>query len=182
MRKALAVVIVCLAGIVPALAEEIRFVGKSVMFSNYVIIRSLLDSRDHKSFVRAARSVDLDQPLLKPGLITVFAPTDAAFSDLSPKWKAKILDTPRREAVARLLACHIVTDPRFAGRKLADLLIGTETLSIPTLGGCGLTVSRVAGGFALVDGAGRRSIIAHADILQSNGMIQIVDAVLLPSS
>ena len=50
MRKALATVIVVLAGLAPAPAEEIRFVGKSVMFSNYVIIRSLLDSRDHKSF------------------------------------------------------------------------------------------------------------------------------------
>lgn len=180
MRKALASAIVLLAGL--ASAEEIRFVGKSVMFSNYVIIRSLLDSRDHKSFVRAARSVDLDQPLLKPGLITVFAPTDAAFADLSPRWKTRIIENPRREAVARLLSCHIVTDPQFAGRKLADMIKGAENLTIPTLGGCTLTVSRVPEGFALVDGAGRRSIIPHADIVQSNGMIQIVDAVLLPSS
>ena len=182
MRKALATAFVLLAGLASAQAEEIRFVGKSVMFSNYVIIRSLLDSRDHKTFVRAARSVDLDQPLLKPGLITVFAPTDAAFADLSPKWKTKIIDSPRREAVAKLLACHIVADPRFAGRKIADLLKTTESLTFPTLGGCSLTVSRTPGGFALVDGAGRSSVIPHADIVQSNGMIQIVDAVLLPSS
>lgn len=180
MRKALAFATVLLVGL--ASAEEIRFVGKSVMFSDYVIIRSLLDSRDHKSFVRAARSVDLDQPLLKPGLITVFAPTDAAFEVLSPKWKTKIIDNPRREAVARLLACHIVTDPRYAGRKLADLLKSMDNLVLPTLGGCTLTVSRTPEGFALVDGAGRRSIIPHVDIVQSNGMIQIVDAVLLPSS
>lgn len=181
MRR-IALALALLAGASTAIGEEIRFIGKSVMFSDYVIIRSLLDSRDHKSFVRAARSVGLDQPLLKPGAMTVFAPTDAAFSDMPDAWKAKIVDQPRREAVARLLACHIVTDPRFAGRRLSELVKIGDSLELVTLGGCRLTITRMESRFVVRDAVGHQSTVSDADILQANGMMQIIDGVLIPSS
>lgn len=163
-----------------ASAEEIRFVGQSVMFSNYRIIRSLLDSRDHKSFVRAARAVDLDQPLLQAGSMTVFAPTDAAFVALGAEREEQLVKRPRKDAVARVLACHIVTDPRFAGRKLSELMARQESLDLPTLGKCVLTVRKTHNGFTVSRENGQIAHIMHSDIAQSNGMIQIVDQVFLP--
>lgn len=163
-------------------AEEIRFIGKSVIFSDYVIIRSLLDSREHKSFVRAARTVGLDRALLLPGATTVFAPDDAAFAALAPEWKLKIIDRPRRQAVAKLLACHIVTDPRYAGRRLSELMKVGNRLVLPTLGGCRLTVTRTNLHYVVEDDGGRTSIISDVDILQANGMVQLIDRVMLPSS
>lgn len=163
-------------------AEEIRFIGKSVIFSDYVIIRSLLDSREHKSFVRAARTVGLDRTLLLPGSTTVFAPDDAAFAALAPEWKLKIIDRPRRQAVAELLACHIVTDPRYAGRRFSELMKIGDHLVLPTLGGCQLTVTRTNQHYVVGDEGGRTSIVSDADILQANGMMQLIDRVMLPSS
>ena len=163
-------------------AEEIRFIGKSVIFSDYVIIRSLLDSREHKSFVRAARTVGLDHSLMLPGSTTVFAPDDAAFAALAPEWKLKIIDRPRRQAVAKLLACHIVTDPRYAGRRLSELMKVGDRLVLPTLGGCPLTVTRTDQNYVVEDDGERTSIISDVDILQANGMVQLIDRVMLPSS
>lgn len=163
-----------------ASAEEIRFVGKSVMFSDYRIIRSLLDSRDHKSFIRAAKAVGIEQPLLKAGSVTVFAPTDAAFAMLEPERQDELVKHPRKDAVARVLACHIVTDPRYAGRKLADLLEGKESIELPTLGTCVLTVRKVQDGFVISRENSVNVQITHSDIAQSNGVIQIVDQVFLP--
>jgi uncharacterized surface protein with fasciclin (FAS1) repeats len=181
MRVLLSMV-AALAVLVSASAEEIRFIGKSVMFSDYVIIRSLLDSRDHKSFVRAARTVGLDRTLLLPGSTTVFAPDDAAFAALAPEWKMKIIDRPRRQATAKLLACHIVTDPRYAGRRLSELMRVGDRLVLPTLGGCPLTVTRTDQHYVIEDDGGRKSIISQVDILQANGMMQLIDRVMLPSS
>lgn len=175
-------IVVALAVMGSVSAEEIRFIGKSVMFSDYVIIRSLLDSREHKSFVRAARTVGLDRTLLLPGATTVFAPDDAAFAALAPEWKMKVIDRPRRQAVAELLACHIVTDPRYAGRRLSELMKVGDRLVLPTLGGCPLTVTRTDQHYVVEDDGGRTAIVSEADILQANGMMQLIDRVMLPSS
>ena len=178
MRLATAFVFSLLA--LNAGAEEIRFVGQSVMFSNYRIIRSLLDSRDHKSFIRAARAVGLDQPLLQAGSMTVFAPSDAAFAALGLDTQEQLVKRPRTDAVARVLACHIVVDPRFAGRRLADLMTGQVRIELPTLGKCRLTVEKTADGYRVSGDAGEVANIYAADIAQSNGMIQIIDKVILP--
>jgi uncharacterized surface protein with fasciclin (FAS1) repeats len=161
-------------------AEEIRFVGKSVMFSDYRIIRSLLDSRDHKSLMKAVRAVGLEQPLLHAGVITVFAPTDAAFAALEPDRQDELVKHPRTDAVARVLACHIVADPRYAGRKLADMMDNRESLDLPTLGKCVLTVRKAGGHFTIAHKNGQVARVTDSDIAQSNGMIQIVDEVFLP--
>ena len=164
----------------PASAQEIRFIGKSVMFSDYRIIRSLLDSRDHKSFVRAARAVGLEQPLLQAGSMTVLAPTDAAFLQLPQSLQDRLVNRPGKDAVARVLACHIVTDPRFAGLRLADLLRDRDSISIPTLGSCVLTIAKAGNAYRISNGAGAGALVLAADIAQSNGMIQIIDKVILP--
>ena len=164
-----------------ACAQDIRFVGKSVMFPSYPIIRSLLDSRDHRDFIKAARAVKLDQPFLHAGPMTVFAPTDKAFDALSGKWHDWLVRRTTHDAVAKVLACHIVTDPRFAGKTLSELLKDKDEVMLPTLGGCRLFITKDAAGYAIGSASGTVAHISNADIRQSNGIIEIIDTVILPN-
>jgi uncharacterized surface protein with fasciclin (FAS1) repeats len=110
----------------------------------------------------------------------VFAPTNSAFGNLPPALEDRLVVHPGHDAVARVLACHIVADPLYAGRKLSDLMAGRESVTMPTLGGCKLTITRQGAGFQLRSPSGTLARISAADIAQSNGIINIIDTVILP--
>jgi uncharacterized surface protein with fasciclin (FAS1) repeats len=122
-------------------AEEIRFHGKSVMFSTNSIISNLLASREHTLLMKALRSVGLEQPLLYQGNYTLFAPVDEAFAKLPADFSESLFRRVNRSEMAKLLACHIVADNRFAGKKLVDQLKPGAPLVLKTLGGCMLKLS-----------------------------------------
>jgi uncharacterized surface protein with fasciclin (FAS1) repeats len=172
----------CLCSGSAAASEEIRFHGKSVMFSTNSIISNLLASREHTMLMKALRSVGLEQPLLYQGHFTLFAPNDDAFAKLPADFSDSIFRRVNRSQMAKLLACHIVTDKAHAGQKLFDRLKPGAPLSLPTLGGCVLMLELKDGGVLVTDESGNQGRIIEADILQTNGLIELTDRVFVPKN
>jgi uncharacterized surface protein with fasciclin (FAS1) repeats len=165
-----------------AASEEIRFHGKSVMFSTNSITSNLLASREHTLLMKALRSVGLEQPLLYQGNFTLFAPIDDAFAKLPSDYSESIFRRVNRSEMAKLLACHIVADSRFAGKKLVDQLKPGAPHLLKTLGGCMLTLEKKDGAVFVTDESGNQGKIIEADILQTNGLIELIDQVFVPKS
>jgi uncharacterized surface protein with fasciclin (FAS1) repeats len=151
------------------------------MYSSKTIISNVLGTRELTVLAGAMRSVRLDQPLLRNGTYTLFAPPNDAFSDLPADLSKNIFRRSYRKEMAKILACHIVSNGPLAGTRLRDVLAEGQTLYAKTLGGCVLVLERSGGAAFVTDETGRRARIIEADIAQANGMIQITDRVLLPS-
>jgi uncharacterized surface protein with fasciclin (FAS1) repeats len=162
-----------------AASEEIRFHGKSVMFSTNSIISNLLASREHTLLMKALRSVGLEQPLLYQGNFTLFAPVDDAFAKLPADFSESLFRRVNRGEMAKLLACHIVAGG-FAGQKILGKLRPGEPLALKTLGGCTLELELKGGAVLVTDESGNQGKIIEADILQTNGLIELIDQVFVP--
>ncbi len=160
-------------------AEEIRMIGQSVMYSSRSILSNILDSRTHRTLVKAIRLVDLEQPLMKHGAFTVFAPDDDAFTALPEAYGKRLFEHVNRDQMARVLACHIIAGNASAGKRLMDLVEESQSVTIETLGGCPLTVSRTDGKLFVSGKDGIAAEITAADVAQSNGMIEVIDRVLI---
>ena len=165
-----------------AASEEIRFFGKSVMFSTNSITGNLLESHEHKVLMKALRSVGLEQSLLHRGLYTLFAPNDAAFAGLPQDYSESIFRRVNRPEMAKLLSCHIVAEGDLAGRRLLDALKLDKALTLKTLGGCLLRLELREGSVYVTGESGKEGKILEADILQTNGMIQLTDRVFVPKT
>jgi uncharacterized surface protein with fasciclin (FAS1) repeats len=163
-------------------AEEIRFYGKAVMFSTNTITGNIIESREHTRLLKAMRSVGLELSLWEPGSFTLFAPDDAAFSKLPPSYSDEIFQRRNRDEMARLLACHLIVGTDLAGLRLKQSMKPGQSLKLQTLGGCMLTLRLVDGVIQVVDEKGGVANVIVDDVVQRNGMIQIIDRVLIPSS
>lgn len=161
-------------------AEEIRFYGKSVMFSTNSIIDNLKESRELTVFMKALRSVGLVKSLLNKGPFTLFAPVDDAFAKLPGDFSESIFRRVNRGELAKLLACHIVADRGAAGKKLLSQIKPGAPVALKTLGGCVLTLEIRRGEVYVTDDAGNQGKVLLADILQTNGVIQLTDRVFIP--
>ncbi|QUS35426.1 fasciclin domain-containing protein [Falsirhodobacter algicola] len=118
-------------------------------------------------FAQKMRQTGIDRALANPGPYTIFAPTDAAAAKLSPS-----LD---RETLVQILTCHMAPT-EVVSRALAS----GQSAVIRTVGGCRLTLTRTPSGLTLKDDAGRSHRIEAADLDQANGVVHIVDSLILP--
>ncbi len=183
MRMRTGLLLASLLGWVPAVnAEEIRMIGQSVMYSANTILSNVINSRTHRTLIKAIKSVKLAQPLMKRGAFTIFAPDDAAFAALPEAYAARLFEHVNRDQLARVLACHIVAGNDMAGKRLSDLIADGQSLEIQTLGGCPLIVSRNNGKFLVTGSDGVSAEITAVDVAQSNGMIQVINHVMMSSN
>jgi uncharacterized surface protein with fasciclin (FAS1) repeats len=161
-------------------ADEIRLVKNAMIYPSNVMISSLLNSHDFSTLTTAIKSVHLEQPLMKPGSYTLFAPDNAAFATLPESISARVFLHINRDEMAKLLACHLVINPPQAGKRLLDIAVEGMPMQLQTLGGCTLTLTKTNGHLTITDATGQTSQITDADVTQSNGMLEIIDRVLLP--
>ena len=148
--------------------EKTVQVGGAPMYPSKNIIQNAVNSKDHTTLVAAVKAADLVDTLSGPGPFTVFAPTNAAFGKL-PAGTVETLVKPENKAtLTKILTYHVV-----AGRlSAADL--------IKTVEGETLTVTSKAGAVWLTDAKGGMSKVTIANVNQSNGVIHVVDTVLMP--
>jgi transforming growth factor-beta-induced protein len=169
----------CLASV--ATAQNNPMVGGAPMLSSRNIIENAVNSADHTTLVAAVQAAGLVETLSGTGPFTVFAPTNAAFARLDQAALSQLLEPARVEQLTRILTCHVlpanaVTDVIAA---MADEAGGT--FKVTTLGGCVLEVTINAMGVTLSDQNGRLANVTVADVMQSNGVIHVVDRVILPA-
>ena len=162
--------------VTPVSAEERTvMVGGAAMFPSKNIIQNAVNSKDHTTLVAAVKAAGLVQTLEGKGPFTVFAPTNAAFGKL-PAGTVETLVKPENKAtLTKILTYHVVP-----GRLEASDL--TEGKKLKTAEGEELTVKKADGKVMIGDAKGGWSTVTISNVHQSNGVIHVVDTVLMPAS
>jgi len=144
------------------------------------IVENAAGSRDHTKLMAAMKAAGLLETLDGPGPFTVFAPTDEAFAKLPPGALA-MLDQPQKKAsLIKLLTYHVVSGKLTAARIRSAIKAGGGTATLTTVEGEPLTASLYDDRIVLTDVKGGTSTITIGNVMESNGLIHVVDAVLMP--
>ena len=146
------------------------------------IVEAAAASPDHSTLVAAVQAAGLAETLGGEGPFTVFAPTNAAFEALPAGTVDTLLQPENKEQLTTILTCHAV-GAEVMSAALAQMIAddGGEHV-VETLGGCRLTAKADGGTVTLTDENGTVATVTTADLDQSNGVIHVIDAVLLPRS
>src|SRR5882757_8094795 len=163
-------------------AEKTVQVGGAPMYPTKNIVQNAVNSKDHTTLVAAVKAAGLVDTLQGPGPFTVFAPTNAAFAKLPKGTVESLLRPEMKENLVAVLTYHVVP-----GRLSAKDLMDTAKQNggrakLKTVEGEELTVEAKANTLTIWDAKGGASKVTIQNVFQSNGVIHVVDSVLLPSS
>lgn len=157
-------------------------VGGAAMSPSKNIIENAVNSKDHTTLVAAVKAAGLVEALSGEGPFTVFAPVNAAFDKLPKGMVTTLLKPENKEQLTAVLTYHVVAG-KFNAKDVLDLIkTNRGTAQVPTLGGGMLTFSTVKGSVYVTDENGNAAKVTIADVNQSNGVIHVIDGVLLPAS
>ena len=154
--------------------EKTVMVGGAAMFRSKNIIQNAVNSKDHTTLVAAVKAAGLVDTLEGKGPFTVFAPTNAAFAKLAAGTVDTLVKPENKATLTRILTYHVVP-----GKLEASDLTDGKTLK--TVEGEELTVKRSGDTVMIIDSKGGSSTVTIPNVNQSNGVIHVVDAVLMPS-
>ena len=171
------------AGVVAAfaVAQENPMVGGAAMFADRNIIQNAMNSADHTTLVAAVTAAGLVETLQGPGPFTVFAPTNEAFAKLPPGTVESLLLPENLPTLVRILTCHVVGANAMAGVIVGMVQADGGMHEVATVGGCVLKVRSTGGMVTIEDEQGNIATVTVADVVQSNGVIHVIDTVLLPA-
>lgn len=168
-----------LAGGGIALAKN-PMVGGAAMYPTKDIVDNAVNSKDHTTLVAAVKAAGLVETLKGAGPFTVFAPTDAAFAKL-PAGTVDTLVKPENKAMlTKILTYHVVPGRLTAADIAADAKAHDGKATLTTVQGEKLTAWQKGKDWYLTDAKGGSSKITIANVMQSNGVIHVVDTVLMP--
>ena len=161
--------------------EKTVEVGGAAMYPSKNIVANAVNSADHTTLVAAVKAAGLVETLQSAGPFTVFAPTNAAFGKL-PAGTVETLVKPENKAtLTKILTYHVVAG-KFDAKSIAALIKeGNGTATLRTVAGGELKASMKGKKLILTDEKGGMSVVTIADVYQSNGVIHVVDTVVLPS-
>ena len=155
-------------------------VGGAPMLASKDIIDNAVNSKDHTTLVAAVKAAGLVDTLKGPGPFTVFAPTNAAFAALPAGTVDTLLKPENKATLTKVLTYHVVAgkwDAAAISKMIAD---GKGMATIKTVSGGTLTAKASGMGVTVTDEKGGVAKVTIADVYQSNGVIHVVDKVLLP--
>ena len=155
-------------------------VGGAPMYAAKNIIENAVNSKDHTTLVAAVKAAGLVETLSGPGPFMVFAPTNAAF-DMLPKGTVEMLLKPENKAkLVKILTSHVVGKAVMSGAIAKMVADEKGAHPVKTLSGAMLIAKMKDGKLTLTDENGGTATVTIADVAQSNGVIHVVDHVLLP--
>ena len=155
-------------------------VGGAPMYESKNIVENAVNSADHTTLVAAVKAAGLVETLQGDGPFTVFAPTNAAFGMLAAGTVENLLKPENKSALTKVLTCHVVGKAVLSDALQGMIMDDGGKHPVPTLGGCMLQASYEGDQIILEDERGRSAKVKIADVLQSNGVIHVIDTVLLP--
>ena len=163
-----------------AFAEN-PMVGGAAMMADMNIVENAMNSADHTTLVAAVQAAGLAETLMGAGPFTVFAPTNAAFAKLPAGTVDSLLKPENKDQLVKILTCHIVAADALKAdiEKMVADDGGKHT--VKTVGGCEFTAMAKDGMVMIEDGQGNVATVTIADVKQSNGVIHVIDTVLLPA-
>ena len=165
-------------GAVSAIAQVT--VGGAPMYPTKDIIDNAVNSKDHTTLVAAVKAAGLVDTLKGPGPFTVFAPTNAAFAALPAGTVDTLLKPENKAMLTGILTYHVVPGKVDAKSLMKMIDDGKGTASFKTVAGGTLTAKTSGGKVMITDEKGGSATVTIADVIQSNGVIHVVDKVLLP--
>ena len=152
-------------------------VGGAAMYPSRTIVQNAVNSPDHTTLVAAVKAAGLVETLSGPGPFTVFAPTNEAFAKLPAGTVDSLVKPENKDTLTKILTYHVVSG-RYSAADLMAMAKSGGTLT--TVEGEPLTVSVKRHHVILTDAKGGMSKVTIADVYQSNGVIHVVDTVLMP--
>jgi uncharacterized surface protein with fasciclin (FAS1) repeats len=164
---------------VPATAHN-PMVGGAAMYSTKTIVQNAVNSKDHTTLVAAVKAAGLVDTLNSKGPFTVFAPTNAAFAKLPAGTVETLVKPENKDTLTKILTYHVVSGRITAGQiaSMAARHHGTATLT--TVEGGKLMFKKAGKGWQVIDAKGGKARITIANVMQSNGVIHVIDSVLMP--
>ena len=155
-------------------------VGGAPMLASKDIIDNAVNSKDHTTLVAAVKAAGLVETLKGPGPFTVFAPTNAAFAALPAGTVDTLLKPENKAMLSGILTYHVVAGKMDAAAITKAIADGKGTAMLKTVAGGTLTAKAADGKVMVMDEKGGSATVTIADVYQSNGVIHVVDKVLLP--
>jgi uncharacterized surface protein with fasciclin (FAS1) repeats len=163
---------------VPTLAETM--VGGAAMYPSKDIVDNAVNSKDHTTLVAAVKAAGLVDTLKGAGPFTVFAPTNEAFAALPAGTVDTLLKPESKGALTKVLTYHVVPGKVDAATLVKQIDASGGKAMLKTVEGSTLTATKSGGSVMIADASGGTAKVAIADVMQSNGVIHVVDKVLLP--
>ncbi|WP_119274482.1 fasciclin domain-containing protein [Taklimakanibacter deserti] len=157
-------------------------VGGAPMFENKNIIQNAVNSKDHTTLVAAVKAAGLVDTLQTPGPFTVLAPVNKAFTALPAGTVDNLLKPQNKATLVKVLTCHVIPAKALSSaiKKMVNDDGGVHV--VETVGGCQLKLSLKGNKVRITDENGGVARVTIADVKQSNGVIHVIDKVLLPKS
>jgi uncharacterized surface protein with fasciclin (FAS1) repeats len=161
-------------------AENTVMVGGAAMYPSKNIVQNAVNSKDHTTLVAAVKAAGLVDTLSGKGPFTVFAPTNEAFAKLPKGTVENLLKPENKEQLTKILTCHVVAANAMSSAIKTMIKNDEGEHPVKTVGGCTFTAKMKNGKIVLVDGKGREATVTISDVRQSNGVIHVINSVLLP--
>ncbi|HYW17493.1 MAG TPA: fasciclin domain-containing protein [Allosphingosinicella sp.] len=179
MRTALLAATLAVAAGGAAIAKN-PMVGGAAMYPNKTIVQNAVNSRDHTTLVAAVKAAALVETLSGAGPFTVFAPTNKAFGKLPAGTVDTLVMPANKGMLTNILTYHVVPGRMTSTQLAARIRAGRGTARLTTVQGQPLTARMRGKWLVLTDAKGGTSRVTTADVMQSNGVIHVVDTVLMP--
>ncbi|MGH6835128.1 MAG: fasciclin domain-containing protein [Methylocella sp.] len=164
----------------PAFAEMTVEVGGAPMYPSKNIIENAVNSKDHTTLVAAVKAAGLVETLQGEGPFTVFAPVNKAFDKLPKGMVATLLKPENQATLTAVLTYHLIQGRISAADFVAAVKKGGGQATYKTVEGEELTVRQNGRRLEIIDAKGGKSLVTIADVIQKNGVIHVVDTVLMP--
>jgi len=161
-------------------AEKTVMVGGAAMYPSKNIIQNAVNSKDHTTLVAAVKAAGLVETLSGDGPFTVFAPTNAAFGKLPAGTVDSLLKPENKAQLTKILTCHVVSANAMSSAIKKMIKDDAGMHPVKTVGGCTWTAKLRGDSIVLVDAKGHEATVTIANVKQSNGVIHVIDTVLLP--
>jgi uncharacterized surface protein with fasciclin (FAS1) repeats len=163
------------------MAEKTVNVGGAPMYPSKNIIQNAVNSKDHTTLVAAVKAAGLVDTLQGPGPFTVFAPTNEAFAKLPAGTVDNLLKPENKATLTKVLTYHVVPGRMTAINLMTAVKDGEGEAKLKTVAGDWIVVKQAGPGkLTVTDDKGDVANVTIADVLQSNGVIHVIDTVLLP--
>ncbi len=160
--------------------EKTVMVGGAAMYPSKTIVDNAVNSKDHTTLVAAVQAAGLVDTLKGPGPFTVFAPTNTAFNKLPAGTVDTLVKPENKATLTGILTYHVVAGKMTAKDVMAAIKAGNGKATLTTVQGGTLTASMMGNRIMLTDAKGGMSHVTQGDVMQSNGVIHVVDTVLMP--
>jgi uncharacterized surface protein with fasciclin (FAS1) repeats len=160
--------------------EKTVMVGGALMYPSKNIVQNAVNSKDHTTLVAAVKAAGLVETLQSAGPFTVFAPTNSAFAMLPKGAVDNLLKPENKGQLTKVLTYHVVPGKLDAKALMMKVKAGNGKATLTTVQGETLTVMQKGNALWVKDTKGNTAMVTTKDVYQSNGVIHVVDHVLMP--